>query len=279
MNLYEKQKKHTNYGDFISTWEYPKSLADGCIYSLVNCGRENEAKQLNKRYFGKYKKWYPYIAYQSGDLEKAIYYAEENLQSFPDDLHCLQELGKLKMFVGQYEIAKKHLLKTLDIAKRDVNISVHTSSLLTVLYTKLGDLEKSKKMQEEALTIDSIETWTELSILYGKVKEWELSLDAAQKVLELLPEEKNTLEELIEGQMMLDMNEEALKNCHHLLEEQPANGKAWIMKAKIHISTREDDNALIALSHALDSKNLTRALTTEASELQSKLKREKVIKC
>lgn len=274
LNLYEKQKGQVAYNDFISTWQYPDALVDKCIRSLVHSGMDNEAMQLNRQYYGKNKQWDPYLVRKTGNLKKAFEIAEKNLQKKSNSYDFHQDLGLLYLLANQYKNAEKELLETLQIAKKMSRVSIQDYVPLVVLYTSTQNNEKAEELKKESLKLSKEETWGTLAISYLERKEWANSLNAAKKALELLPDDTYTLSILAEAQAGLGMNEEALKQCLKISQKQPQNGKIWLIKAKIYSSLGEDENALSAISYALDSHNLSSLLKTEANKLKNSLKKE-----
>ena len=243
------------------------------INALLDCGLNKAAEAMiqdinsSESYSSFRSHYYSHIR----DWDSAIKWAKRGLKKSPEFHNLRFSLGELYIKVGLYKDAERELLEALKVAEKNYDVTSERIAAFVVLYQLLGKQEKEKEYLTRSLDLDAERTYLILANFYNDLENWDEALFAAEKAIELDPEWIFAVEELARAQLGSGMNLEAIDTYQNLLLKQPNNGKLWLGVAQGYTNLGDEEKAINAVRKAIETKNLSSILFSEAVELSQKL--------
>ena len=243
------------------------------INALLDCGLNKAAEAMNQEINSGdlYSSFRSHYYSHTRDWDSAIKWAKRGLKKSPEFHNLRFSLGELYIKVGKYEDAERELLEALKVAERNYDVTASRIAAFVVLYHLLGKQEKEKEFLTRSLDLDAERTYLILANFYNDLENWDEALFAAEKAIELDPKWIFAVEELARAQLGSGMNREAIDTYQNLLLKQPNNGKLWLGVARGYTNLGDEEKAINAVRKAIETKNLSSILLSEAVELSQKL--------
>ena len=194
-----------------------------------------------------------FALHRAGDLKGAAKIYRQIVDRDPKNIYALQYLGVIEASVGNFDLAKPLMARSLTLQPQNIQFIENYATTLC----QSGDYEVALQVSQRGLQLDQ----SNVSLLYvGAISRYKLgqmqeSLAHFEKLLSIAPNHIAAINE--RGAVLAGMKryEEALASFQHALRLQPRYAEAWLNEGNVYGKLRRHDLALAAYENAIALKS------------------------